>query len=166
MNDLLRYHNKWTIIKSLIILKKHEHITEEFNKHFGGTYWYSSFGSENTQLVINIIEHLKECNYGLVLNEIEVLLSVIRRKLTKTNCYQTWDKLTITNNESIRFCQDCNKNVYLAQTEAEVIKRAKLGQCIALIRELEIYNEHTIASDKPFCKMKTYEELLGDICID
>ena len=51
----------------------------------------------------------------------------------KFSCPMEWSELDRTNNDSVKFCQECEKNVYRVRTREETIIRAKQGQCVAYI---------------------------------
>jgi hypothetical protein len=48
-------------------------------------------------------------------------------------CSKKWSDLRVEAEDSARrFCTDCNKPVYLCQSEAEFEKRRSAGECVAL----------------------------------
>ena len=51
----------------------------------------------------------------------------------KFSCPMEWGELDRTNNDSVKFCQECEKNVYRVRTREETIIQAKQGQCVAYI---------------------------------
>lgn len=51
-------------------------------------------------------------------------------------CPKTWEALYETNIESIRFCDQCEKNVFLSRSADEALARGAKGECIAIPIEL------------------------------
>ena len=47
-------------------------------------------------------------------------------------CPLKWKNLKRTNKSKIRFCDQCNKNVYLCKTDKNINKNIKLNNCIAI----------------------------------
>ena len=50
----------------------------------------------------------------------------------KYECPLKWKNLKKTDDLTIRFCNECNKNVYQCKTEEEMDKHIKLSHCIAV----------------------------------
>jgi hypothetical protein len=50
----------------------------------------------------------------------------------RVECPKLWEKLHTTSDESIRFCETCQKNVHLCLSMEEVHHHATLGNCIAV----------------------------------
>ena len=46
-------------------------------------------------------------------------------------CPLEWQNLTESDNENVRFCSTCEKNVYFAHSQSEVYYFAERGDCIA-----------------------------------
>ena len=49
----------------------------------------------------------------------------------KVKCPVLWESLEMTEQEDVRFCSRCEKDVYLCSTRKRAIAYAKLGRCIA-----------------------------------
>jgi len=47
-------------------------------------------------------------------------------------CPKTWGALLKTNVASIRFCESCERNVYLSSSTDEAWDNARQGRCIAI----------------------------------
>lgn len=47
------------------------------------------------------------------------------------SCTRTWKSLKRTNDEHIRFCVDCEKNVHYTKEEKEFVQLVKEGKCVA-----------------------------------
>ncbi len=77
----------------------------------------------------------------------------------RKKCPQIWEQLRATENETIRFCEACNKNVYLANTDKEAINFAEQGYCIA--KEQTIKKQTYLVLGMPQKKMsrQDYEEM-------
>ena len=52
----------------------------------------------------------------------------------KFECPLQWLSLIPTDNDFIRFCDRCSKNVYYCRTNEEVDEHAKHGHCVAIYR--------------------------------
>ena len=51
-------------------------------------------------------------------------------------CKANWDTMTPTDTEGrVRFCLGCQKEVFLCESDAELISNVVNNRCIALIRE-------------------------------
>ena len=51
-------------------------------------------------------------------------------------CPKSWDQLFRTNVDSVRFCDQCEKNVYLSNSSTEALEHASKGECVAIPIEL------------------------------
>lgn len=49
----------------------------------------------------------------------------------KYKCPLEWNNLEETEDSEIRFCNECNKNVYHCETSIDIDKHIKLNNCIA-----------------------------------
>lgn len=47
-------------------------------------------------------------------------------------CEKTWDSLDRLANENVRFCNDCEKNVYFCSNEKELMQAIKTNECVAI----------------------------------
>ena len=48
-------------------------------------------------------------------------------------CFARWQKLEPIQGEArIRYCEACQRSVYLCQTEEELVRHRALGRCVAL----------------------------------
>ncbi len=55
----------------------------------------------------------------------------------KFQCPQRWDILTPTEDPSIKMCEVCLKQVYLCETDEDVVRHAKQDRCVAVLLEEE-----------------------------
>ncbi len=46
-------------------------------------------------------------------------------------CPKTWELLSLTARDDVRFCDHCSKKVYLCASQEEVDSAAELGKCVA-----------------------------------
>ena len=61
-------------------------------------------------------------------------------------CPKTWGSLYETNIDSIRYCNQCERNVYLSKTTAEANTHAAEGHCVAIPIELTPYSQMELDS--------------------
>lgn len=47
-------------------------------------------------------------------------------------CEQKWDDLNDTRDEQIRFCKDCQREVYLSLDEESLVENIRLNRCVAI----------------------------------
>ena len=47
-------------------------------------------------------------------------------------CPKSWEDLFETNVDSVRYCDQCKKNVYLSQSVIEVHQHAEKHECVAI----------------------------------
>ena len=64
----------------------------------------------------------------------------------KYECPLKWKNLKKTDDPTIRFCNECNKNVYRCKTEQDLDEHIKLNHCIA-VNEPQVMG--MIAEPKP-----------------
>ena len=50
----------------------------------------------------------------------------------KYKCPLEWKNLKETKDSKIRFCDECNKNVYRCKTSEDIVKHINLNNCIAV----------------------------------
>lgn len=120
----LKYIN---ILKSLVLLKK----TETVDIDFIGIIDKLTKENNSQELLkvkeLYLKDNLKECN-----NELNKLKFEIINSLFKKPCkIDFFNDLINTSQENIKYCSNCNKNVYLVNNEKELKKRTNLEQCIA-----------------------------------
>ena len=60
-------------------------------------------------------------------------------------CSAKWDNLQETDDDDIRFCNDCQKEVFFCDSDDTLITFVKLNRCVAIL------------------KPKSTERLLGDV---
>ena len=50
-------------------------------------------------------------------------------------CAADWDLLQTTNDDSIRFCNECQREVHYCEDDDELAHCVKLNRCIAIYKE-------------------------------
>ncbi|MGI9558516.1 MAG: hypothetical protein ACR2NQ_02455 [Thermodesulfobacteriota bacterium] len=53
-------------------------------------------------------------------------------------CPLKWERLTETKDDKIRFCGECERNVYFCKDDEELAKHVERGDCVAVIQEKEM----------------------------
>ncbi len=59
----------------------------------------------------------------------------IRNCIFAFKCTAVWDELDDTADESIRFCQDCQKEVHYCSDDDEMVTAVRLNRCVAIEKE-------------------------------
>ncbi len=73
-----------------------------------------------------IVAELKElANFNKKMNDKKV-----KQYVFKFECDEVWETLTETENENVRHCQRCDKNVYSVQSPEEFNAKAEKGNCV------------------------------------
>lgn len=62
--------------------------------------------------------------------KLEEEIHELTQELFAYPCNKRWDSLQNTDNQDVKYCIECRKNVYLASDEKELRKRQELKQCI------------------------------------
>lgn len=52
-------------------------------------------------------------------------------KTTPTHCPKSWEDLTVSEQDNVRFCQECSQKVYLCQNEAEIAEHLQDEHIVA-----------------------------------
>ena len=68
-------------------------------------------------------------------------------EIFKFKCPLDWSDLQETEEQKIKFCNQCENNVFLCETDEETIEHAKQGHCIARVT-FNIKKELTIGQTK------------------
>ncbi len=61
--------------------------------------------------------------------------TVIRNCTFAFKCEAKWEQLEKLDYDSIRFCNDCQKEVYFCYDDHELISNIRLNRCVAFERE-------------------------------
>jgi predicted RNase H-like nuclease len=59
-------------------------------------------------------------------------------------CPKTWENLLETNIETVRYCESCERNVYLSASVDEAYHNAEQGRCVAIPIRLTPYSERML----------------------
>lgn len=70
----------------------------------------------------------------------------IRNCVFAFKCTAQWDELTLTDDDKIHFCQDCQKEVHLCEDDDELVVAVRLNRCVAIYRE-EAGQRHMLLGD-------------------
>ena len=55
-------------------------------------------------------------------------------------CTQQWEKMANTETDGVRFCGECQKNVYFADSYGKLDRFSREGKCVAVWQEIPVYN--------------------------
>jgi hypothetical protein len=78
----------------------------------------------------------------------------IRNCTVNFQCPKLWQRLNLTDDPKVRFCDYCFEKVHLVETEQQLAEQSALGRCVAI---LNLSPEHSSYSP---------DGLLGDIELD
>jgi hypothetical protein len=89
-------------------------------------------------------------------------------------CPKSWDQLFRTNVDSVRFCDQCEKNVYLSNSSTEALEHASKGECVAI--PIELTRESKLELDSrdmvvgmigppPYGTIRTRIDIIDDIYV-
>ena len=56
----------------------------------------------------------------------------IRNCIYGFKCDQSWDEMTLTKKENVRFCENCEKEVFLVEKKGQLFKAIQLNRCVAI----------------------------------
>ncbi|WP_179318843.1 hypothetical protein [Winogradskyella helgolandensis] len=115
------------------------------NDKFSLSFFKNNFKEQksNTEkLIIDIGIEIENENYHFAMIHIKSMKLEINKSLFKNPCSKSYSDLIETNDDDIKFCSDCKKNVYLVYNEVEFEKRKELEQCVALGTEKNIYDKY------------------------
>ena len=59
----------------------------------------------------------------------------IRNCVFAFKCTAKWNELMSTEDDKIRFCSECQKEVHLCEDDQELVKSVRLNRCIAIYRD-------------------------------
>lgn len=92
--------------------------------------------SESAKIVIKQIrEEINNRNYGLAISKIDRLCKAILKVVFSFKCDKTFQSLTPTSQDGVRFCKSCKKNVYRVTSEKDFHIRGAAGQCVYFDRK-------------------------------
>ena len=115
------------------------------NDKFSLSFFNNNFKEQKSnreKLIIDIGNEIENENYHFALIHIQALKMEINKVLFKSPCSKSYFDLIETNDNDIKFCSDCKKNVYLVYNDEDFEKRKELEQCVAIGTETNIYNKY------------------------
>jgi hypothetical protein len=56
----------------------------------------------------------------------------IRNCIYGFKCDQSWDEMTLTKKENVRFCGNCEKEVFFVEKKGQLLKAIQLNRCVAI----------------------------------
>ncbi len=49
-------------------------------------------------------------------------------------CSAKWDELQETEDDSIKFCDDCQKEVFFCENDDDLVAQVRLNRCVAILK--------------------------------
>ena len=68
-------------------------------------------------------------------------------------CPLDWNKLQLTENEDVRFCSNCKRNVYFVHTQYDLNNFARAGQCVAFNSKNKLFFDGKVQYEPPLMGM-------------
>ena len=65
-------------------------------------------------------------------------MPTLRNCVLAYKCLNDWNALTETDDQNIRFCNECEKEVYFCHDDEDLAKGIRLNRCIAFFKPTEI----------------------------
>jgi hypothetical protein len=56
----------------------------------------------------------------------------IRNCIFGFKCDQQWDDMSLTNKDHVRFCGNCEKEVFFVEKKGQLLKAIQLNRCVAI----------------------------------
>ena len=56
----------------------------------------------------------------------------IRNCIYGLKCDQSWEEMTLTKKENVRFCENCEKEVFLVKKKGQLFEAIQLNRCVAI----------------------------------
>ncbi len=134
------------IAKGVLLLKKFDEATSLIEKLLEEDYRLNERQLNNKE-IIAACEAIHNLNYGIALDNLEQAIKRIKSYVFRNDCRVNWDLLTRTDNNDIRFCRECRKNVYKVVNDLELSMRAHNSQCVA-IKTNDFINNSSIEYDE------------------
>lgn len=127
----MNINNSFKILKKLNIIKSYL-ISEDDISNSIIEVIDELFNDESNNEIEQIRLELEKGNKIKSLNILNNYKESISKILFQNPCSKKWYELIETDDYKIKYCTDCSKNVFLVETEDEMIKRRNLEQCIAV----------------------------------
>lgn len=65
----------------------------------------------------------------------------IKNCIFKFRCTRTWDSLSPTATDAVRYCDDCDRGVHLCETNEQLIIALHADRCVAIPADLQLYSD-------------------------
>ena len=105
---------------------------------------------------------MKEDNFDKTLELIGQTIDDINKIIFDFKCDKGWNSLFLTNDENMRFCQDCRKNVYKIENELDLRKHLEANDCIYFLGEVDTPMSCQITTlDSPLDSKKKFSGPMG-----
>jgi hypothetical protein len=154
INDKITFLKKIDLLKVYLMIDDipHSEVSSIFISLFIENIQKGLFESQLNLLKTEIDNN----NISKSLNLTNELRENISRNLFKNSCKKDIGELIDTNNQNIKYCLDCHKNVFLVSNNDEIIKRRNLRQCVA-INTFE-FSKNEIPKNFRSCLVEYYEQ--------
>ena len=86
----------------------------------------------------------------------------IRNCVFGFRCAQNWDEMEETSRDGVRFCKECEKNVYLISSEDKLLEAITLNRCVAIEVPKDLEPPSNQKPEKILGMLTSYEESYGE----
>ncbi|CAN6133892.1 hypothetical protein MCETRH20_00910 [Methylophilaceae bacterium] len=86
----------------------------------------------------------------------------IRNCVFGFRCAQKWDEMEETSRDGVRFCKECEKDVYLISSEDKLLEAITLNRCVAIEVPKDSELPPKQKSEKILGMLTSYEESYGE----
>ena len=86
----------------------------------------------------------------------------IRNCVFGFRCAQKWDEMKETSRDGVRFCKECEKDVYLISSEDKLLEAITLNQCVAIEVSKDLESLTKQKSEMILGMLRSYEERYGE----
>ena len=86
----------------------------------------------------------------------------IRNCVFGFRCAQKWDEMKETSRDGVRFCKECEKDVYLISCEDKLLEAITLNRCVAIEVPKDLEAPPKQKSEKILGMIRSYEESYGE----
>ena len=82
----------------------------------------------------------------------------IRNCVFGFRCAQKWDEMKETSRDGVRFCKECEKDVYLISSEDKLLEAITLNRCVAIEAPMDLEPPSNQKPEKILGMLTSYEE--------
>lgn len=86
----------------------------------------------------------------------------IRNCVFGFRCAQKWDEMKETSRDGVRFCKECEKDVYLISSEDKLLEAITLNRCVAIEAPKDLESPTNQKPEKILGMLTSYEESYGE----